>query len=92
VNEDRAAENDTPRDQLPREGVAELEELRRQRDEERRQAEARLAELRRRAEAAETRVAKLEAEIGEGVLGRLRSLCEALRRNLPVHWPRGGGQ
>ncbi len=71
--------------------VAELEELGRERVQERQQAAARLDELRQRAEAADTRVAELEAEIGEGILGRLRALCEAVRSTLQAHWPGAAG-
>ena len=90
MNEDRPAENEGPRDQLRGEPEA-LEELRRERDQERQQAAARLDELRQRAEAADTRVAELEAEIGEGILGRLRALCEAVRSTLQAHWPGAAG-
>jgi hypothetical protein len=57
-------------------------------------AETRVAELdavRQRAEAAETRVAELDAEIREGILGRLRGLCQAVRTTLRAHWPGAGG-
>jgi chromosome segregation ATPase len=54
----------------------ELDELRRERDDERRAANAKLDELERRAEEAEARVAAREAELGKGVLGRLRALCK----------------
>jgi chromosome segregation ATPase len=57
----------------------ELDELRRERGYERQQADARLNEVRHRAEAAEKRVAEFEAQSGEGMLGRLRGLCEAVR-------------
>jgi len=58
-------------------------------------AETRVAELdavRQRAEAAETRVAELDAQIREGILGRLRGLCQAVRSTLPAHWPGAGGR
>ena len=57
----------------------ELDELRRERGDERQQAEARLNEVQQRAEVAEKRVAEFEAHSSEGMLGRLRGLCEALR-------------
>jgi chromosome segregation ATPase len=72
--------------------LAELEELGRERVQERQQAEGRLDELRQRAEAAETRVAELEAEIGEGILGRLRALCGAVRSTLQARWPDAAGR
>jgi chromosome segregation ATPase len=58
-------------------------------------AETRLSELdavRQRAEAAETRVAELDAEIREGILGRLRGVCLAVRTTLQAHWPGAGGR
>jgi chromosome segregation ATPase len=69
--------------------AAELDGLRRERDDERREANAMLDELGRRAEEAEARVAALEAELGEGVLGRLRALCRGVRTTLQTHWPGG---
>jgi chromosome segregation ATPase len=58
-------------------------------------AETRLSELdavRQRAEAAETQVAELDAEIREGILGRLRGLCQTVRTTLQAHWPGAGGR
>jgi len=60
----------------------EVDDLRRERAYERQQAEARLNEVRRRAEAAEKRVGEFEAQSGEGILGRLRGLCDVLRRTV----------
>jgi chromosome segregation ATPase len=59
-----------------------LDELRREREDERQQAEAKLNEARQRAEAAENRVAEFEAQSGEGILERLRDLCEAVQRTV----------
>jgi hypothetical protein len=64
-----------------------FEELRRQREYQQRQTEARHDAARQRAEAAETRVAELDAEIREEIPGRLRGLCQAVRRTLQAHWP-----
>ena len=58
-------------------------------------AETRVAELeavRQRAEAAETPEAELDAEICEGILGRLRGLCQAVRSTFQAHWPGAGGR
>jgi dynactin complex subunit len=94
LNEDRLREeNERLGDQLRKdaEGLErlrlELEELRRQREYEQRQAGTRHDALLQRAEAAETRVAELDAEIREGILGRLRGLCQAVRTTLQAHWP-----
>jgi hypothetical protein len=97
VNEGRLREeNERPGDQLRKDAEAlerlrlELEELRRQREYEQRQAEARHDAVRQRAEAAETRVGELDEEIREGILGRLRGLCQAVRTTLQAHWPGAG--
>ena len=99
MNEDRPAEdNEKLRDQLRKDAAAlemlrlELEELRRQREYEQRQVKARLEAVRQRADAAETRVAELDAEIREGILGRVRGLCQAIRSTLQAHWPGAGGR
>jgi hypothetical protein len=58
-------------------------------------AETRVAELdamRQRAEAAEARAAELDAEVREGILGRLRGLCQAVRNTLQTRWPGAGGR
>jgi uncharacterized coiled-coil DUF342 family protein len=60
----------------------ELNELRRERGDERQQAEARLNEVRQRAEAAEKRITEFDAQSSEGILERLRGLCEAVRRTV----------
>jgi seryl-tRNA synthetase len=60
----------------------ELDECRRERGYERQQAEARINEVRERAEAAEKRVTEYEAQSRDGMLGRLRGLCEAVRRTV----------
>jgi len=60
----------------------EVDDMRRERGYERQQAEARLNEMRRRAEAAEKRVGEFEGQNGEGLLGRLRGLCDVLRRTI----------
>lgn len=70
--------------------AAELDELRRERADERRQMGASLDEAIQRAEEAETRVAALEAELDEGILGRLRTVCKAFRSTLQAHWPGTG--
>ena len=99
VNEDRLREeNERLGDQLRKDAEAlerlrlDVEELRRQREYEQRQAEAMHDAVRQRAEAAETRVAELDAEIREGILGRLRGLCQAVRTTLQAHWPGAGGR
>jgi hypothetical protein len=99
VNEDRLREeNERLGDQLRKDAEAlerlrfEREELRRQREYEQRQAEARHDAVRQCAEAAETRVAELDAEIREGIRGRLRGLCQAVRSTLQAHWPGAGGR
>jgi hypothetical protein len=99
VNEDRLREeNERLGDQLRKDAEAlerlrgELEEVRRQREYEQRQAQARHDAVRQRAEAAETRAAELDAEIREGILGRLRGLCQAVRTTLQEHWPGAGGR
>ena len=98
MNEDRfREENERLGDQLRKDAEAlerlrlELEELRRQREYEQRQAEARHDAVVQRAEAAETRVAELDAEIREGILGRLRVLCKGVRGTLQAHWPGAAG-
>jgi chromosome segregation ATPase len=99
VNEDRLREeNERLGDQLRKDAEAlerlrlELEELRHQREYEQRQAAARHDAVLQRAEAAETRVAELDAEIREGILGRLRGLCKGVRGTLQAHWPGAGGR
>jgi hypothetical protein len=99
VNEDRLREeNERLGDQLRKDAEAlerlrlELEELRRQREYEQQQAEARHDAVVQRAEAAETRVAELDAEICEGILGRLRVLCKGVRGTLQAHGPGAGGR
>jgi hypothetical protein len=97
VNEYLATENERVREQVRRD-AEEFDELRLKRDEvirereyERREAKARLDEALQRAEKGEARVAALEAELGEGVLGRLRALCRGVRTTLQTHWPGAGG-
>jgi chromosome segregation ATPase len=71
--------------------VAELDAVRQRAE----AAETRVAELdavRQRAEAAETRVAELDAEIREGILGRVRGVCQVVRSTLQAHWPGAGGR
>jgi nucleotide-binding universal stress UspA family protein len=72
--------------------VAELDGLRRERDDGQREANATLAEMRQRSEEAEARVTELEAELGEGIPGRLRALCKGVRTRVQAHWPGAGGR
>jgi DNA repair exonuclease SbcCD ATPase subunit len=71
---------------------AELDEFRRERADERRQMGAALDEAIRRAEEAEARVAELQAELGKGIPGLLRTVCQAARSKFQPHWPGAGSR
>jgi hypothetical protein len=49
-------------------------------------------QLRKDADGLERLRLELDAEIREGILGRLRGLCQAVRSTLQAHWPGAGGR